>query len=131
MDGSEAKERHRKTLPVLHFRDVPQDYPSESAVPEGANDLPVALHDEPGDEWLDNRSATPNLVASDGGEQHAHDSILNSHGIDLTSQLLVDALSTAHADTFDHPLKDTELATSINSTDTNVYTKAADIDWDD
>ncbi|KDN37753.1 hypothetical protein RSAG8_09908, partial [Rhizoctonia solani AG-8 WAC10335] len=117
--------RHKK--PLLRFQDIPKEYLPENNTTD-TNE--VALPDEPGDDWL-NESIVPPPVSDELGEHHSLRNALVSHGIDLTSQLLINTLSTVSIDVFSLPLESTAALADSDSVGSTTYTRATDVSWDE
>jgi hypothetical protein len=117
--------RHKK--PLLRFQDIPVEYLPENSTTD-TNE--VALLDEPGDDWLNESTVSPS-VSEKPGEHDSLRKALVTHGIDLTSQLLISALSTVSFDVFSLPLESSVALADSDCTGSTAYTRAADVSWDD
>lgn len=93
--------------------------------------------DEENDTWLDGDTASDSTIVLEAPADSLpllDDTVSESHGIDITSQMLISALSSTHADSFSVVVKSpaSDLDTPASVTDTHAtYTRAADICWED
>ncbi|KAG8687723.1 hypothetical protein FRC08_011831 [Ceratobasidium sp. 394] len=127
IDGLEAPKRHKKFHALSRFSEIDPAQISEHTAP-GFGEYPVALSDEPGEEWLDRQGTS---LALDFGECESLEAALTAHCIDLNSPLLIDALTTTPSDKMDTSSDGLLGATSTSDTGSRAYTRTVDILWDD
>ncbi|KAG9080292.1 hypothetical protein FRC06_006823 [Ceratobasidium sp. 370] len=118
-----VKQQEKRQL-VLKFRNTSLDKPLHNHVDQNEGEVPVALNDEEGDNWLEPgaRSIDDDVTETEL-PSHSYDHL---EFIDLKSPALLDFVS----DTAQGLDKVTDQRSSQDSGNGQVVRKAADVDWD-